>query len=1111
MNSFRLISSLLMIRFLRKQNLIESNCKKELPMKDNNYPKYIINKPIGEDLFEGKSHERIATSIAEHINDKNNSLKVLGIEGEWGSGKSNIIELLRKNLKETHHIYIYDAWGHQEDSQRRAFLEELTEDLIDNNSGLLSHKTKYKDLSGNEKNITWNEKIKFLLARKRETSKKTIPKISGGIILIGLLIIFTPILALMSDFIGNDKSVILLKVIFSLSLFIFATLFWILYSLYKRFVSANKTWANLSTIFYFYKGKELENTTYEIFSDLEPSVKEFKEWIKSISLGLVNKQLVIVYDNMDRLPPENVKEIWSSIHTFFAEQSYDKINVIIPFDRKHLQTAFEKQDKPINGFINKTFSIIYRVTPPVLTDWKEFFRKKFEFAFGETEKKEFPTVLSVFDRLINKFTPRDVIIFINELVTYKKIWKDEIPLRYIAVFIIKKEIILDSPQKNILNGEYLGASIDLFAEDDHLQNFISALTFNVPVEKASQVLLVRDLEITLRADTKEDINQLAQHSHFIEILEEVIQHSEINVDKAITTLSNLDTSKVDGVHVKERIVNIWDTLTAKRCALEIKELSFEDNFKALLVNSSSGAKKRLLKYLIKGYNDIKEISGDKYFNTFKDLEGFIKKESINFNLTNQIKQRIVSSESFLNYLSVAKTDYKKYKLITNTEKLDKYVSNKLLDESELIINKVELAYIAKDYTFDNTKENIETLIEQNKLTEYNFDDIIHIYKSISKGKPLDRLIEGKHLHQLLEKVTKEDDGFYDLIAMRLKYANEYNVVIAQRGWKDNTASILTSTDEIIVKEIAKIVEYYVNYGDLLLSATAWNQPILNAVCKNLVFNSYGTKRMTISSILTEFEGIKEAIDVTEQELLNSLNAWSDYAKEKITLDNLKEVIPEFSFFKYSTSISLNLTTNLNKLAIEFINSTDEETLKEEWEDDSSYTYNLLYIFMQAAKIKTLPRSIFNSIKQTLKQISEAKISIPSNATIWDYFVEKSKKKEIAPTIRDIRDYYIRENNITNEQFIFFENLFREYGKLHEKNNETTRTILGKVVSDNQCFEIIMANQGFYVPIINGAQDDSSDFKDNVLTRLESEPDNQKLIEFASKIDIEYNPEKNEEI
>jgi hypothetical protein len=1078
-------------------------------MEENNHPKYINNKPIGEDHFEGKSHERIATSIAEHIKDKNNSLRVLGIEGEWGSGKSNIIELLRKNLNKTHHIYIYDAWGHQEDSQRRAFLEELTEDLIDNNSNLLSDKTKHKDLSGNEKNITWKDKIKFLLARKRETSKKTIPKISGGILLIGLIIILTPILALMSDFIGADKSAILLKIIFSLSLLILVFISWVLYSLYKRFISEDKTWANLSSVFYFYKGKELENTTYEIFSDLEPSVKEFKDWIKSISLGLVNKELVIVYDNMDRLPPEKVKEIWSSIHTFFAEQSYDKINVIIPFDRKHLQTAFEKEDNPTNEFINKTFSIIYRVTPPVLTDWKEFYRKKFEFAFGETEKNEFSTVLSVFDRLIKKFTPRDIIIFINELVTYKKIWKDEIPLRYIAVFIMKKEIILDSPQKNILNGEYLGASIDLFAEDENLQNFISALTFNVPVEKASQVLLVRDLEITLRGDSKEDINELAKHSHFIEILEEVIQNSEIIVDKTIATLSNLESSKVNGVHITERIENVWDTLTAKQCALEIKELSFGEKLQSLLVNSSNRAKKRLLKYLTKGFNEFKEISGDKYFNTFKDLEEFIKKENISFNLINQIKVRSVSSELFLNYLSAAKTNYKKYKLITNSEELDNYVSEKLPDESDLIVDEIELSYITKDYTFDSTKENIETLIEQNKLTKDNFNNIIHIYKSVSKDKPLAKLIDLLHLHLLLKTVTKEDEGFYDLIAMRLKYANAYNTKIAPHGWQDNTASILALTDEIIVKEIAKVVEYYVSYGELLLLATTWNQPLLNAVCKDLVLNSYGTQSMPISPVLTKFEEIKEAIDVTEQELLNSLNGWSKYAKEKITIDNLKDVISEFSFFKYSTSISLDLTNHLNKLAIELINSTDEEILKEEWEDDSSYIYNLLYIFMQATKIKTLPRNIFNSIKQTLKQISESNISVPADATIWGYFMEKSKKKDIAPTIRDIRDYYIRENNITNEQFIFFENFLREYGKLNERNNDTTRTILGKVVSDNNCFEIIKSNQDFYIPIINGAQEDSADLKDNVLTRLESEPDNEELIKFASKIDIEYKTEESE--
>jgi hypothetical protein len=44
---------------------------------------------------------------------------------------------------------------------------------------------------------------------------------------------------------------------------------------------------------------------------------------------------------MDRLPPEKVKEIWSSIHTFFAEEEYKNIHIIIPFDRKGNPPIFQ--------------------------------------------------------------------------------------------------------------------------------------------------------------------------------------------------------------------------------------------------------------------------------------------------------------------------------------------------------------------------------------------------------------------------------------------------------------------------------------------------------------------------------------------------------------------------------------------------------------------------------------------------------------------------------------------------------------------------------------------------------------------------------------------------
>ena len=70
---------------------------------------------------------------------------------------------------------------------------------------------------------------------------------------------------------------------------------------------------------------------------------------------------------MDRLPSEKVKQLWSSINTFFAEKGYPRIWCIIPFDRNHLSSAFGSKDFEENvtsHFIEKTFPVVYQVPIP---------------------------------------------------------------------------------------------------------------------------------------------------------------------------------------------------------------------------------------------------------------------------------------------------------------------------------------------------------------------------------------------------------------------------------------------------------------------------------------------------------------------------------------------------------------------------------------------------------------------------------------------------------------------------------------------------------------------------------------------------------------------------
>ena len=61
------------------------------------YPKFISNHAIGYDLYEGKSQEKLAQAISEHITNIDKQFtgekqplipRLIGLEGAWGCGKS---------------------------------------------------------------------------------------------------------------------------------------------------------------------------------------------------------------------------------------------------------------------------------------------------------------------------------------------------------------------------------------------------------------------------------------------------------------------------------------------------------------------------------------------------------------------------------------------------------------------------------------------------------------------------------------------------------------------------------------------------------------------------------------------------------------------------------------------------------------------------------------------------------------------------------------------------------------------------------------------------------------------------------------------------------------
>lgn len=318
------------------------------------YPRFIPTTPRGIDKFEGGSQKRLSETIAQHF-QKNDLLvenalpRIIGIEGEWGSGKSNVVKMLREQLKGKYYFFEYDAWGHQEDLQRRSILELLTQELVKN--GFLVGETIVEFKNGETKKVTWPDKLKYLLARKSEVESLTYPRVSDGMVVAFLVTVLTPVFTYIAYAIKPTDTTwvdtLISILIAALPIIISLIIWW-----------RKKKKYGLSYLLAIYQDAVKRNRTYEVLNVDEPTVYEFKKWMQDISDYIETNnapKLVIVFDNMDRLPSEKVKELWSSIHTFFADGGFKNIWAIIPFDEKHLSCAFGNEEEDYTKKLTKLF------------------------------------------------------------------------------------------------------------------------------------------------------------------------------------------------------------------------------------------------------------------------------------------------------------------------------------------------------------------------------------------------------------------------------------------------------------------------------------------------------------------------------------------------------------------------------------------------------------------------------------------------------------------------------------------------------------------------------------------------------------------------------------
>lgn len=77
-------------------------------------PKILQNVPVGKDEFASQSQEHIAESIKNlilNIDNEKTPIRLIGIEGGWGTGKSNLVKILEKKLKGKGYSFFFMMLG----------------------------------------------------------------------------------------------------------------------------------------------------------------------------------------------------------------------------------------------------------------------------------------------------------------------------------------------------------------------------------------------------------------------------------------------------------------------------------------------------------------------------------------------------------------------------------------------------------------------------------------------------------------------------------------------------------------------------------------------------------------------------------------------------------------------------------------------------------------------------------------------------------------------------------------------------------------------------------------------------------------------------------------
>lgn len=996
---------------------------------DNNKIKFRLldDKPTSSDNF--KAHDRVAASIADMIISEEGG-KSISLIGHWGSGKSSIIEILKNKLKNKCRVFIFNAWAHEGDPLRRSFLESLIS---------------FFTVNGIIKKEDWEEKLKQLSGNKEKSELKERKNPTKY----GLLLIFStallPIgLAIFSKWPAISYLMLLLSLLVAGGPVIVFTIF-----LIKYFCTGDEEKKKGILSFLI---NDIEKTiTSTSYKTIDPTSVEFQKEFHSLMSEATNNdesKLLIVIDNLDRISDEAALKIWSTMRTFFDFDNKDNIEwlkktwLLVPYDYSGLKKLWknnsetsENNNSLITSFTEKTFQVSFNTPLLILSDSKKYFEDQFKYAFIDYhDENEIHKVYRIFKELREPNnlppTPREIKLFINQIISFYAQWKEEIPIHIIALFILLRKNLWADDNKLISallesTTDFVIPSLkDLIHEE--YREYLATLYFNTQKDQALQLLLREKLEKSLIKIEKDFIKSNENLSGFTYVCEEIIQNNyESWANQEPNTLAAVCYSlSLLSINEDDNINRAWNLIY-----LGFKQI---DTWKSLNLISADGICTILKRKNDAGFSTIVLSSFSKsiLFETQKSTEDktLVSKtnERLNeiieslikiFNCLIELSQSSIIRESFVinssadTYLNLtivlASKDISeevKSFFMPNADKalIDQELSKRITGEAFKDVNYPFMIKLLHNLPLDlNWKEIVKSLDNRLQILTIGTNEMLHLLNTLMFLRIKDPSIESvlKNLtmkgfisHHLNLAVKQKDIylqalAIYNIIEFAYQGSLQQNIGESQPGINfykqvlDNPANFAETVNELLKimvtnDTINNIFDYY-------------EKTEIKKLANELINKLYINKDLNIQISSEKF--LKE-----ETCFYNCLKI-EEYYEVIIRYVNNSNIISEIlkgDFKRKSASLYIGVLKTEKGRTQEIINyiksglvSLSQKDWQEENTTDTVNCFDLL-IELSSQNINAGLKSAFlDQLKLFIENISKGQ-SIPTEITSnWKSFVK----------------------------------------------------------------------------------------------------------------------------